>query len=167
MELQMRPINLACKRLKNIEFSGGVRMDVYDFQKDLLEEVKATAATSGEGSTVAFVSVVTNYLINADVLNDFSSSFYMGTGKNNRKIRVDGYVFDEFDFTMNLIIADYSGDITREVVTKSAALQHFDRLFYFIEEALGNKLYREIEISTPAADLVEPLCFILSSPCSR
>ena len=132
-------------------------MDVHDFHKDFLEEVKATAATEGEGSSAAFVGIASSYLINAEVLSDFTPSFFFGTGKNNRKIRVDGYVLDEFDLTMNLVIADYSGVESREVITKTAAASLFDRLSYFLEEALGPKLYKEIEPSTPAADLIEQI----------
>ena len=134
-------------------------MDVHDFHKDFLEEVKATAATEGAGSNAAFVSTATSYLINSDVLSDFTPAFFFGTGKNNRRIRVDGYVFDEFDLTFTLVIADYSGDEEREVINRTAAITQFDRLLYFLEEAFGSKLYREIEPSTPAADLVEQLRF--------
>ena len=132
-------------------------MDVRDFHKDFLEEIKATAATEGAGSNAAFVSVATSYLVNAEVLSDFTPAFYLGTGKNNRKIRVDGYVLDEFDLTFNLVIADYTGDEERETITKTVATALFERLLYFVEEAYEGKLRREIEPSTPASDLIEAL----------
>lgn len=132
-------------------------MDVHDFHKDFLEEIKATAATEGAGSNAAFVSVAANYLINAEVLSDFVPAFYFGSGKSNRKIRVDGYVLDDFDLTFNLIIADYTGDEKRESITKSAADIQFDRLIYFLDEVFDSKLVKNIEPSTPAADLVETL----------
>ena len=62
-------------------------MDVRDFHKDFLEEIKATAATEGAGSNAAFVNIATSYLVNAEVLSDFTPAFYLGTGKNNRKLR--------------------------------------------------------------------------------
>lgn len=133
-------------------------MDVQDFHKDFLEEVKATAATEGAGSNAAFVSVATSYLINAEVLQDFVPAFYLGKS-GSKKLRVDGYILDEFDFTFNLIIADYSGDENRETVTRTYATQQFDFLCHFVEEAYGEKLYREIEPSTPASDLIEQLRF--------
>ena len=132
-------------------------MDVRDFHKDFLEEIKATAATEGSGSNAAFVNIATSYLINAEVLSDFTPAFYIGTGKNSRKIRVDGYVLDEFDLTFNLIIADYTGDEDRETITKTYAQTLFDRVLYFVEEVYEGKLRREIEPSTPAADLIESL----------
>lgn len=134
-------------------------MDVNEFRKDLLEEVKAAAATEGGGSSFAFVQTIANYLVEAQYLPDFSYAFYNGIGKNNRKIRVDGYVYDEFDQTMNLIIADYTGDIERDTLTKTSAIQFFDRVQFFIEEALSGRLVKEIEISSAAADLVELLNF--------
>ena len=36
-------------------------MDVHDFHKDFLEEIKATAATEGAGSNAAFVEVASAY----------------------------------------------------------------------------------------------------------
>lgn len=130
-------------------------MDVRDFHKDFLEEIKATAATEGAGSNAAFVEVASAYLVNAEVLSDFTPAFYLGTGKNNRRIRVDGYVLDEFDMTFSLVIADYTGDENRDTLTRSVASGFFDRLMYFIEEVYGSKLHRAVEPSTPVADLIE------------
>ena len=133
-------------------------MNVQEFHKDFLEEVKATAATEGAGSNAAFVSVASSYLVNAEALSDFTTAFYIGKS-GSKKLRVDGYVLDEFDYTFNLVIADYTGNEQRETVTRTYATQQFDFLLHFVEEALGNKLYREIEPSTPVADLVEQLRF--------
>lgn len=132
-------------------------MDVRDFHKDFLEEIKATAATEGDGSNAAFVNIASSYLVNAEVLSDFTPSFFLGNGKNNRRIRVDGYVLDEFDLTFNLIIADYSGDENRDTITKSAATAILERLIYFLEEAYDSKLYKTVEPSTPVYDLIEIL----------
>ncbi len=134
-------------------------MDAHEFRRDFLEEVKATAVADGSGSSAAFVSIFTDYLINSDMISDFTHSFYTGTGKNNRKIRVDGYVIDEFDYTFNLVIADYTGNEDRGVLTKTETMQLCDKVIYFIEEAKGAKLLRDIEPSTPAADLVDMLRF--------
>ncbi len=129
-------------------------MDVKEFRKELIEEVKASAVTNGEGSNSAFVDVMTEYLINSEVLSDFTKSFYIAR-IGSKKLRVDGYVYDEIDNTFTLVIADYIGKEDREVVTRTYAIQQFDFLYHFLEESYGNKLHRDIEPSTPAADLVE------------
>ena len=131
-------------------------MDIQEFKKDFLEGVKTAAAVTGEGSCAAFVDNMSQYLIEAEVLSDFYPSFYTGR-KSNRKYRVDGYALDEFDNTMNLIIADYDGVETDRRLTNTTAMQLFKQLMLFVNVAVNTDLYREIEISTPCADLVDML----------
>lgn len=131
-------------------------MDVQEFKKDFLEGIKTAAAVTGEGSCASFVENMSQYLIEAEVLSDFNPSFYTGR-KSNRKYRVDGYVLDDFDNTMNLIIADYDGVDTERRLTNSVANQLFRQLMLFVDVAVNTDLYKEIEISTPCADLVDLL----------
>lgn len=129
-------------------------MDSSEFKKDFLESIKSAAAVTGEGSCAAFVDNVAQYLIDAEVLPDFTPSFFTSKlGRN--KYRVDGYVFDEFDGTMNLIIANYDGNDDNRRLTNTAALHDFGELRIFVKAALTSSLYREIEMSTPCADLVD------------
>lgn len=129
-------------------------MDPLEFKKDFLESIKTAAAVTGEGSCAAFVDNMAQYLIDSEVLSDFTSSFY--TGKNGRSIyRVDGYVFDEFDNTMNLIIANYDGTDLERRLTNTVAEHDFGKLILFINAALTTNLHKEIEMSTPCADLVD------------
>lgn len=131
-------------------------MDVQEFKKDFLESVKSAAAVTGEGSCAAFVDNMSQYLIDTEVLPDFVPSFYTGR-KSNRKYRVDGYILDDLDRTMNLIIADFDGNDMERTITSTHANQLFKQLVLFIDTALKTNLYREIEISTPCADLVDLL----------
>ena len=129
-------------------------MDSAEFKKDFLESIKTAAAVTGEGSCAAFVDNIAQYLIDAEVLSDFNPSFYTGRLGRNR-YRVDGYVFDEFDNTMNLIIANFDGNDMERRLTNTAANHDFGELIIFLKAALTTNLYREIEMSTPCADLVD------------
>lgn len=131
-------------------------MDTQEFKKDFLESIKSAAAVIGEGSCAAFVDNMSQYLIDAEVLSDFTPSFYTGR-KLSRKYRVDGYVLDEFDNTMNLVIADFDGNDMTRTITNAHAKQLFGQLVHFINAALKTDLHREIEISTPCADLIDLL----------
>ena len=128
-----------------------------EFRKDFLEGVKADAAATGEGSCASFVTAFARYLHEAEFLMDFTASYFEGTGRRNRKLRVDGYAYDEFDNTMSLIIADYDGSETERISTKTQAKQFQDRLVYFIDDALNTRLHREVEMSRPCSDLVDLL----------
>ena len=132
-------------------------MDAQEFRKDFLEGVKAEAAATGEGSCASFVDSMARYLVEAEVLPDFTPSFFTSTTSTRKRYRVDGYVFDDFDFTMNLVIADYDGTDDERVFGKVAAKDNLQRLGVFVDQALNTRLYKEIEISTPCADLVDLL----------
>lgn len=129
-------------------------MDSSEFKKDFLESIKSAAATTGEGSCATFVDNMSQYLIDSEVLSDFTPSFYTGRAGRS-KYRVDGYVYDEFDNTMNLIIANFDGNDLERRMTNTIAMHDFGRLRIFLETALKTNLYKEIEISTPCADLVD------------
>lgn len=133
-------------------------MDAQEFRKDFLEDIKADALATGEGSCASFVTSFAHYLQEADYLWDFTSSYFEGIGKQNRKLRVDGYAYDEFDKTMSLIIADYEATDDDRVLIKTQAGQLRNRLIYFIDNALNNvQLNKNIEMSRPCSDLVDLL----------
>ncbi|MEI7105876.1 AIPR family protein [Pectobacterium versatile] len=130
-------------------------MDAQDFKKDFLEEVKVNASVTGDGSCASFVSTFSHYLQEADFLQDFTPSYFEGTGKYNRKLRVDGYAYDEFDKTMNLIIADYDSSESEQILSKTQAKQLHNRLQNFVQEAINAGLQRSIEMSRPCWDLID------------
>lgn len=132
-------------------------MEAQDFRKDFLEDIKADALATGEGSCASFVSSFARYLQEAEYLMDFTSSYFEGIGKQNRKLRVDGYAYDEFDKTMTLIIADYDVSDDKRTLTKTQAGQLQNRLIYFIDNALNTQLHRNVEMSRPCSDLVDLL----------
>ena len=131
-------------------------MDSQEFKKDFLESAKAAASVTGEGSCASFVENMAQYLIDTEVIPEFYPSFYKGQ-KGSHKYRVDGYVLDEFDYTMNLIVADYVGIEEDRTLTNTSAKTMFKQLRYFIDIATNTNLYKEIEISTPCSDLVDML----------
>lgn len=133
-------------------------MDSVAFKKDFLESIKTAAAVTGEGACASFVDNVAQYLIDAEVLSDFNPSFYIGR-LGRSKYRIDGYVYDEFDNTMNLIIADFDGNDLERRLTNTVAQHDFGELIVFLKAALTTHLYREIEMSTPCADLIDLLRF--------
>ena len=81
-------------------------MEFAEFKKDFLDGIKAAAVATGEGSSACFVDNIASYLIDYELLSDFTPCYFPGEYKR-KKYRVDGYSYDEFDKTMNIIVADY------------------------------------------------------------
>lgn len=131
-------------------------MDATEFKKDFMEGVKAASVTTGEGSCACFVENVASYLIDNEVLPDYVPCYYPGEYKR-KKYRIDGYALDDFDGTMNLIVADYDGIDTERTLIMSIANQAIDRAMIFVDAALNSALSRDVDISTSASDLIDLL----------
>lgn len=131
-------------------------MDLCEFRKEYLENIKALAAADGEGTTETFVKISCDKLVDSELFADYELCYYVGT-VGRKKYRVDAYSYDEYDKFMSVIIADYSGkaDPPRLTATESNTL--FGRVTFFINESISGKLKDEIEISTPTYDLVDKL----------
>ncbi len=132
-------------------------MDAQEFRKEFIEGVKAEAVATGEGSIASFVIAFAQYLQEVEFLMDFTAAYFEGTGKRNRKLRVDGYAYDEFDKTMSLIIADYDASEIERVLARTQAGQLQERLIAFVDHAMNSTLHREVEMSRPCSDLVDLL----------
>lgn len=131
-------------------------MEFHEYRQEFLSTVKIAAESDQESTVTSFVKEAADTLLEAGVIPDYEPCFFMGAGKRNRRLRVDGYALDDYDMTMYMLVADFSGADEAETLIMSRAKTVFDRLSAFIEEAMTGKLH-EIEISTPAYDLVESL----------
>ncbi|MCR5104176.1 MAG: AIPR family protein [Eubacterium sp.] len=131
-------------------------MNMDEYRKDYLESIKAQAAHDSEGTVTTFVSTILQDLHDLNVIDDFEVCY--GQGRYGRKnYRVDAYSFDEFDLSMSLFIADYSGENEIVTITKTDSVALFEKLFTFLDAVLNGNLLYEIEISRPIYDLVETI----------
>ena len=131
-------------------------MDSTEFKKDFLDDVKAASVATGEGSCACFVENVASYLVDSEILPDYTPCYFLGDFKR-KKYRIDGYAYDEFDNTMNLIVADYDGVDTDRTLTMSNANQAISRAMVFVDAALNSDLSSDVDISNSASDLIDLL----------
>lgn len=137
-------------------------MKIDEFRKNYLEDVKTSAAAEQEGTVATFVKHVLDNLQDLNVIQDYNLCYC--SGRIGRKAyRVDAYSFDDFDYSMSLFIADFSGESKAETITKTEAIALFERLINFVDGSINRNLDDQIEISTPAYDLVENLNTLKSS----
>src|SRR5665647_1262380 len=131
-------------------------MELSEYRKDFLESVKSAAAADTEGTVATFVKTSCDQLEEAEIIADYDLCYCVG--KNGRKsYRVDAYSFDDYDCSMSIFIADYSGENELVRLTKTDANAMFEKIYNFLQGAINGKLKSEIEISTPGYDLVERL----------
>ncbi len=129
-------------------------MELLEYRKDYLENVKMFAAADDAGTASTFVKTVLTDLQDINVISDFEESF--SVGKYGRKnYRVDAYSFDEYDYSMSIFIADFDGEDDAQTLTLTEAKTLFEKEYAFLDGSLNGNFRNEMEISTPAYDLVE------------
>lgn len=132
-------------------------MDIDEFRKDFLETVRAVASSEGDFEESAFVSEAARRMIEAEELGEFEACFHEGAGSRNRRVRVDGFSFDDVDGSVRLIVADYRGGDQMETLTQSEGVRIFGTLQAFVEDSLSGRLIESIEESSPGYGLAYEL----------
>lgn len=129
-------------------------MTLEEYNQSLIQTVNADGMISGNGPHAAFEKEITSLMIDAEILpEEITEVYYEGTGKRNRKIRVNGYYEDPADGSFSLFLVDYDEEM--RTFTKTAATHGFNQMLHFVEEALHSDLYAEVDPSTPEADLID------------
>jgi len=127
-------------------------VDLDDFRKEFIETVKAHAASEGDLTRAAFVSIASEKLIDAEEYSDFEHCYFEGNGVKDRRLKlcIDGYSFDESDDSFKLLIVDFRGGDTPAILTLTDAEVMFSRMSSFVAEAMSGLLHPKLEDSSPA-----------------
>jgi hypothetical protein len=128
-------------------------MELNDFTKDFMETARAIAVTEGDFEEAAFVSEAARRLVEAEELEDFEPCHFEGTGSRQRRLRVDGYCFDDVDGSVSLVVANYDGSDSDLTLTQTDATKYFSMLRAFAEDSLSGRLQNSLEESSPGYGL--------------
>lgn len=114
-------------------------MDIVEFRKDILNEVKFRSSTEGTTDKEEFVKYVSDLLIEAEEIEDFVPLYFEGLGKQGRKIQINGYFYSELDDSLSLFIApplisNVDASINENTLTNSDAEKIFARAKSFIQD---------------------------------
>ena len=81
------------------------RTSLNEFRARLWDEIALNVATNLSVDREEFLGYVTEQLIEAEEIDDFSYVPYEGFGKRNRRIQIDGYSYSELDECLSIFIA--------------------------------------------------------------
>lgn len=135
-------------------------MNLETFHKDVIEAVRSKAESSRDFIRTTFVEDCGDRLIEAEELLSFEVCRFEGVNAKRKKLRVDGYAFDEADNTMALMVADFFNEDEITSFVTSDAKAAISDLRAFLEEALeGNLTDGSVDESQPgygfACDLMD------------
>ena len=142
---------------------------LFDFNQDIIDEVMEYRASNMVSTSVAFKTVFLSYLseIGETSIADCIVAEYKKTAD---KIRVDGYVFNQYFNTLTLLISDFSQNPCIERIGKvdiDKNVKQVQRFFkncftdYFEEVEESSDGYQAYEYITACKDEIETINIIL------
>jgi len=125
-------------------------MTIDEYRLNLIEEIKLSAEYFNSYAEKEFVKVMIEKLSDYEEMIDPVECYYEGFGRNRKKIQFDGYLFDEADDSLIMIMCDYVGEIQTSNITASLIDTYVGRMASFVEEVISSDLLDNIDISEPA-----------------
>lgn len=124
-------------------------MNITEFRKGLYDDINITVeADVTTNPTSEFIKYATNKLIDGEEFDDYIECYYEGVSKNNAKMKIDGYGTCELDNICCIIISEYRDEDEDDSIIASDINSAFNKIAYFVEEAIKYELYKELEEST-------------------
>lgn len=106
-----------------------------EFRVSLLDEIALNAATNMTSDMEEFLIYVTDILTEAEEIEEFNYVPYEGIGRQNRRLQIDGYSYDELNECLCVFLGvplTYGEDST---LTASEANRYISRVSAFLENA--------------------------------
>lgn len=132
-------------------------MEFTEFREEFLETVKSMAEAEKNFVSAAFTEVAVRRLSDAEEIENFEPCYFEGSGRRNRKLRVDGYAYDEAEDSVKLLITDFRGDADIPILSQSETERQFEILRSFVEESITGQLHPELEESSAGFGLSSDL----------
>ncbi len=133
-------------------------MDIDEYRAEFDNRVRAAASVGGAFSGEAFVLEASSRFTDAEEVNFLKPSYFAGTGtKNRRKLRIDGYDFDDEDGNAVFAIADFSTDDEIRTLGTADAMKLFGQAQSWAEAALDGSIFDQLEESSPIYGVADDL----------
>lgn len=123
-------------------------MDLKEYRELILGEIRLEANINISDITSEFIRYVSNILIEAEEFDDFTETYFETTGKNRRKIQIDGFTFDEVDKTCVILISDFTNDNELITMNSSEIDKLYSRMESFIKNSVNGYIREKCEEST-------------------
>lgn len=133
-------------------------MEVEEYRAEFDNLVRAAASVGGAFSGEAFISEAAARLSDAEEINFLKPAYFTGIGsKSRKKLRIDGYDFDDEDGHAVLAIADFAADDEIHTLGNSEAMKLFGQAQAWAESVLDGSLFEQLEESSPLYGVAEDL----------
>ena len=107
--------------------------ELYQFNIDIVEEVRNEAMINFTDPTTEFLNYYTEKLIEAEEILEFEEYDIEFVGRNRRKVKIDGFSYDSLERSISLFVADFNNDKNLFTLTSTSITNIRNRAIAFLD----------------------------------
>lgn len=132
-------------------------MKIEEYQGEVLNEIKANSFSTGDYEANSFTAFAARCLQDASESPDIELCQFDFQLKNRKRVRIDGYAYDDVENSIVALISDYSPVEEIITITKTEIDALFSSLKTFISAAANNAERQDFPHTEDAALVAENL----------
>ena len=117
-----------------------MEQELLNYENDLLEEVSQLTRDTGKTEREAFTEIALAKLESYGNISDPNIFTFYCTGRNGKKIALDGYCYDDTDSSLILFITDYSNDKNDMLLNSDQIQRAYTSLWNFVVSSVDGSL---------------------------
>ena len=106
-----------------------MEQELYNFETILLNEVNELSSETGKNKRLCFTEIALQKLENYGIISDPNLFSFSCFGRNNKKISLDGYCFDDTDSSLILFITDYTENFDEMILNNDIIQRAYTTLW--------------------------------------
>jgi hypothetical protein len=123
-------------------------MELIDYRNQMFQDIQVSARANIADISSEFINYVTNILIDAEEIEDFTECYFESIGKRNKRIQIDGYNIDEVDYSCCIFISDFTNDENINTLTNTEIDRLFEKMRAYIDNAISGYIREYCEESS-------------------
>lgn len=139
-----------------------MEQELYNFETILLNEVNELSSETGKNKRLCFTEIALQKLENYGIISDPNLFSFSCFGRNNKKISLDGYCFDDTDSSLILFITDYTENFDEMILNNDIIQRAYTTLWNFVVASIDGVLENYTE-DTEAIRISKNICYHLKN----
>lgn len=128
-----------------------------DFRKEMLDEIRNESMINFSDPTSEFLNYYTDKLITSEEILEFEEYDIEVVGKNRRKAKVDGYMYDSLERSLSLFIADFNNSDTMTTLTNTMIDSCYNKVINYLDFVYSGYIENNCEESSVASQLASEI----------
>ncbi len=130
---------------------------IHEYRRELENRVRAAASVGGAYTGEAFIAELAAKLAEAEEINSLTPCYFEGSGARGKRLRIDGFDFDDEEGHAVIAVSAYSSDGEIGTITTAEAERLFGQAEAWVDGVLNGSILDLFEESSQVFEVADEL----------